>query len=110
MGKLAGGLREGKMARSSPERKRAKQVAPRPSKQPDKTTYRGRLAHNLRKRREDLGLSVAEVEARLEAAGTPISLHALYKYETSERPVTADDLPALAKALETTIHKLVPAK
>jgi transcriptional regulator with XRE-family HTH domain len=85
-------------------------LAPRPSKPVDKTSYRGRLASNIRKRREDLGLSVAEVEARLEAAGTPISLHALYKYETSERPVTADDLPALAKALETTIHKLVPAK
>lgn len=82
----------------------------RPPKQPDKTTYRGRLAARLRSRREVLGLTVAHLEARLEAAGTPISSHALYKYETGERPVTADDLPALAKALETTIHKLVPAK
>lgn len=82
----------------------------RPSKQPDQSTYRGRLAARIRARRESLGLAVADVEARLKAAGTPISSHALYKYETGERPVTADDLPALAKALATSIHKLIPAK
>lgn len=97
-----------KLAGSCPKRKRA--LAPRPAKQPDRTTYRGRLAHNLRKRREKLDLSVADIEARLQAAGTPISLHAIYKYETGERPVTVDDLPALAKALETTIHELLPAR
>lgn len=82
----------------------------RPPKQPDKSTFRGRLAALIRARREALGLTVADIEARLQAAGTPISSHALYKYETGERPVTADDLPALAKALETSIHKLIPAK
>lgn len=82
----------------------------RPPKEPDRSTYRGRLAARIRSRREALDLTVAQLEARLAAAGTPISSHALYKYETGERPVTADDLPALAKALETSIHKLIPAK
>lgn len=102
---MASGLRAAK-----PRAKLADSMAPRASKEPDKSTYRGRLAVRIRARREKLGLSAAEVEARLAAAGNPISLHALYKYETGERPVTADDLPALAKALETTIHELIPAK
>ena len=80
----------------------------RPPSEPDTSRYRGRLGAAVRSRREKLGLSIAELRDRLETHGASVSKAALYKYESGERPIVVDDLPAFAAALQTSIRQLLP--
>ncbi|WP_433608717.1 helix-turn-helix domain-containing protein [Prescottella agglutinans] len=58
------------------------------------------VASNLRRLREDANLTYAELGRRLEAVGRPIPTLGLRKIESFERRVDADDLVALALALD----------
>ena len=61
------------------------------------------VAANVRARRTDLGLSLAELAAKLADLGrTALRVPALSKIENGHRAVTVDDLAALAAALLTT--------
>ena len=55
---------------------------------------------NVRRRREELRVSQAELSQRLSALGRPIRATGLHRLETGRRRVDADDLVALALALE----------
>lgn len=66
-----------------------------------------RVAANLRRIRQELGLSYAELARRLTTAGHPIIDTGLMKIEKGDRRVDVDDLVALAVALETTPNKLL---
>ncbi|WP_280476399.1 helix-turn-helix domain-containing protein [Nocardia farcinica] len=55
---------------------------------------------NITRRRERLNLSYAELSRRLDAIGRPIPVLGLGRIERGERRVDADDLTALAVALE----------
>ncbi|WFR72938.1 helix-turn-helix transcriptional regulator [Prescottella defluvii] len=58
------------------------------------------VASNLRRLREDANLTYAELGRRLETVGRPIPTLGLRKIESFERRVDADDLVALALALD----------
>lgn len=66
-----------------------------------------RTAANIRRIRQERGLSYAELSRRLAATGHPILDTGLLKIEKGERRVDVDDLVALAVALETTPNRLL---
>lgn len=84
-------------------------MAPAP-KPIDESEYSGRLAVRLRKLREKAGLSVEQACKRIEEAGYPISPQTYYGWENGRRQPNWDALPALAKALRTSIRAVVPIK
>jgi len=65
-------------------------------KEPDMSTYSGRLAARLRHLRELAGLSVSEVLEQLDAAGIKVAMSAYYSWEAGTRQVPLDIAPALA--------------
>ena len=79
-------------------------------REPDLSTFRGRLGANVRTRRKALGLSQGALSARLAQYGVELTVPAISVYEGGKRPFQTDHLPALALALQTTIHRLVPNK
>jgi len=64
----------------------------------------------LRKRREDLGLTRAQLVRRLAREGVEVSAQAIYHWETYAAKVPGDKLPAIERALElpegTLYHKI----
>lgn len=66
-----------------------------------------RVAENLRRVRQERGLSYAELSRRLEKGGHPIRDTGLLKIEKGDRGVGVDDLIALAAALGTTPNRLL---
>lgn len=83
---------------------------PRPPSKTDLRTYRGRLGAAVRKQREALGLTQAELCDRLAELGCHVQVVSLSAYEVGTRPIQIDHLPAFAKALRVPIRQLVPAK
>jgi transcriptional regulator with XRE-family HTH domain len=81
---------------------------PRPPGESDQSRYRGRLGAAVRKRREQLGMSVDDLVDRLETQGVTAAASSIYGYEAGNRPIPVDHLPAFAAALKTSIKKLVP--
>ena len=76
---------------------------PRPKGEPNETTYAGRLGASIRTRREQIGMSVAEL-----AQAIGVSEAAIYEWERARRKLNIDYLPAIAAALRTTVKKLMP--
>jgi transcriptional regulator with XRE-family HTH domain len=69
-----------------------------------------RVAARLKQVRQERGLTLAQLAARLEALGRPLLLSALSKIEQRQRRVDADDLVALARALDVSpMLLLLPA-
>lgn len=66
-----------------------------------------RVAENLRRIRQERGLSYAELSRRLEKTGHPIRDTGLLKIEKGDRGIGVDDLAALAVALGTTPNRLL---
>jgi transcriptional regulator with XRE-family HTH domain len=66
-----------------------------------------RVAENLRRIRQESGLSYAELARRLAGLGHPILDTSLLKIEKGDRRVDVDDLVALAVALGTTPNRLL---
>jgi transcriptional regulator with XRE-family HTH domain len=66
-----------------------------------------RVAENLRRIRQERGLSYAELARRLAATGHPVIDTALLKTEKGERRASIDDLAALAVALGVTPNRLL---
>lgn len=65
------------------------------------------VAANLRRVRQERGLSYAELARKLAAIGHPVADTALLKTEKGDRRASVDDLAALAVALEVTPNRLL---
>lgn len=68
-----------------------------PKKPINEKTYLGRVATRLRALREDAGLSVEELSARLIAAGFQVKGSAIYAWEQGRSAPHVEVLPVLAK-------------
>ncbi len=80
-------------------------------REPDVSTYSGRVAQRLRKLRDRAGLSVQEVLERMERHGYHLSVQGYYKWENGRAKVDLDAVPALAKALRLkSLKDLFPAR
>jgi len=81
-------------------------------KEPDLSTYAGRVAARLRQLREKTGLSVEELADRLHLlTKTPIDKFRIYKWESGRASPPYDFLPYLAEALGLkTVRALLPPK
>jgi transcriptional regulator with XRE-family HTH domain len=90
--------------------RQTRRAMPRRQKEPDQTTYKGRLGANIRKRREQLGLKPAHVADIMREHGADIGEKSVYAYELGTTGIDLDHLPALAAALNTSIRKLLPAE
>jgi transcriptional regulator with XRE-family HTH domain len=62
--------------------------------------YGAKVAENVANLREQRGLTLDQLSARLREMGRPIIASGISKIEQGERRVDADDLVALARALE----------
>ena len=71
-------------------------------------TYSGRLGAAIRARRQELGLSVPQLVAKLKRHKCNTAPTSLYSYEQGAVQIQVNDLPAFAKALDTTIQDLLP--
>lgn len=61
--------------------------------------FGGYVAQNVRRLREEQGLSLAQLSARLAEVGRPILSSGLHRLENGRRRVDVDDLAGLALAL-----------
>ena len=68
-------------------------------KEPDLSTYAGRVAARLRQLREKAGLSVKETVEKINMAGYAITEMAYYSWENGNRQINLNAIPALAKTL-----------
>ncbi|MFH5806044.1 helix-turn-helix domain-containing protein [Alienimonas sp. DA493] len=82
----------------------------RPPKEPDTTTYRGRLGARLRSLREGQGWSVEELRDRLEAAGLDVTVRTLNGWESGSSSPTVEKYPTIAATFGVTVHGLLPAE
>lgn len=89
------GLRE--IARGKPEPPAARTVGPTGE----------RVARRLGELRRSLGLTLADLEARLGELGRPILLSTLSKIENGQRRVDTDDLLAIARALDVSPNMIL---
>lgn len=74
----------------------------------DTSTYSGRLAVRMVKRREELEMSVEDVVAKISRNGWEIGAGAYRHWEASIRQVNWDAIPAICKALRTKPKDLLP--
>lgn len=68
-------------------------------KQPDTSTYSGRVSSRIREARKARRMTVEELRDALRAAGCQIALSTLYGWENGSKRPDPDDYPALAKVL-----------
>jgi len=86
-------------------------VAPREEKQPDESTYSGRVAARVRYLRVRENLSREQLQAQLKRHGVTVSMPALYAYENGQRSLHPDHFPAFAKALGCkSVRAFLPAE
>lgn len=79
--------------------------AGRPRAEVDESTYAGRFAAGLRRRRDKAGLLLADVAREVNVATVTV-----YQWEAGSRSPRIEDLPALAKALGCSVRALMPAE
>lgn len=78
----------------------------RPRSEPDQSTFAGRFGFRIRKRRDALGWSVAELSEKLIAAGIKASPPAIYNWEMGHRLPSIDAVPILAQVLRLKVADL----
>ena len=71
----------------------------RAEKDPDTSTFSGRVSMRLRQLRKKRAMSREQLWVKLSALGVEVSVPALYAYENGNRKIDPDDYPAFAKAL-----------
>ena len=80
----------------------------RPPKEPDLTTYAGRLGARLRALREERGWSVEQFRDRLEAAGLGAAAGTIRNWERGDRTPPAESFPFIASVLGVAPGDLLP--
>jgi transcriptional regulator with XRE-family HTH domain len=68
-------------------------------KEPDVSTYSGRFALKLKKRRESMKITVPEIVEALQLRGVKLGLSTYYNWEASRTDPPFDVLPDLAAVL-----------
>ena len=69
-------------------------------REPDVSTYSGRLAKRVRQLRDKAGLTAEQVVQRMARFGYQIPVQTYYSWEGGHRKIHLDAIPALAKALK----------
>jgi DNA-binding XRE family transcriptional regulator len=69
----------------------------------DLSTYSGKIGARIRKRREQLAITVEDFANKL-----GVKLPTIYHWEAGRNPVPVNLLPDIAAALSTSIHRLLP--
>lgn len=97
-------------ATTTMERSTKGRTVPRDENEVDSSRYAGRVAVRIRTLRKELGLTVEQLAKNVTKAGYTLAKTTLYHWENGTREPQLDALPALAKALKTTVHGLLPDK
>lgn len=77
----------------------SRRVSPRSEKEPDTTTYSGRVAARIRMLRKRAGMTREQFHAALAKHGLTVALSNVYAWENGNKGVNPDHYPAIAKAL-----------
>lgn len=81
----------------------------RAEKEPDQSTYSGRIAARVRSLRKRQKMSREELWVKLDAAGCRISVASLYAIENGNVRLNPDFYPAFSKALGCkTVREFLP--
>lgn len=84
-------------------------MAARPKKASDLSTYSGRFAARLRAMREKAGLTVEEFGEAISAHGYAVAVRTIYAWESGRNDPPLDAFPAIAKAVNVKrIRDLLP--
>ncbi len=84
-------------------------AAGRQRKEPDTSTYSGRLAARIRELRDRAGLSVEDAVELMEVAGFPVKARSWYYWESGSNSPPVDAIPAIACTLKLkTVRALLP--
>lgn len=105
-------LRRGKRgARIEDSQSGTAALAAMKERQPNTTTYSGRVAARIRALRKKRRMDRTGLHAALAQHGVKVSMPALYAYENGNRPVNPDHYPAFAKALGCkSVRAFLPAE
>ncbi|MFB6320792.1 helix-turn-helix domain-containing protein [Saccharicrinis sp. FJH54] len=82
----------------------------RPPKEPDLTTYAGRLGARLRALREERGWSVEEAAAALRGASVDVTDKTVRNWERGDNTPTIDKLPGIAATFGVSVDALLPTE
>lgn len=86
-------------------------VAAMNERQPDTSTYSGRVAARIRELRKKRKIDRSQLRDALQQNGVKVSMPALYAYENGNRPVNPDHYPAFSKALGCkSVRAFLPAE
>lgn len=86
-------------------------LSPRPTKDPDKRTYSGRVAINVKSLRASKEITREAFCVAVNKHGDhKITVPTVYAWENGNRRIEADYFPAIAKALGVTLFELLPPK
>lgn len=84
-------------------------MSPREEKEPDTTTYGGRIAKRIRELRKRAGFTVASFHAALDKQGIKVSQSTVYGWENGNVGIDPNHYPAIARALHlTSVRTLLP--
>ncbi len=79
-------------------------------REPDLSTYSGRLSARIRKLRKATGLSTGEAAEKISKHGYDLSETAFRHWENGTRGPRWDAMPALAKTLKVKVREIIPEK
>lgn len=82
----------------------------RSRKEPDMSTYSGRIAARFRELRVQNYETLDEYRLVLDRHGLQIPLQTLYKYEQGTTNINPDYYPVIAKSLGKTVRSFLPAE
>lgn len=99
---------ENRRSRTRSRRFRTRDTVGRRQREPDLTSYSGRVAARLRSLREERGWSVEELLSRLKQQKVRISLAAIYHYENGRRSIPPNLYPALAAIFGKSVRTFLP--
>lgn len=80
----------------------------RPTKEPDPSSYLGRVALRLKNLRVAAGLDHAAGALRITAAGYDVSESTIYRWEQGRTQPHLEAIPAIAKAYGVSIRVVLP--
>lgn len=80
----------------------------RARKEPDQSTYSGRMAVRFRELLDRKGWSVEDLQVRLRQGGEDIPLTTLYNYLNGSRAIPPDLVPALAEVFGIAVRTFFP--
>jgi len=85
-------------------------MSPRKAIESDSSTFLGRFAARLKHLRVNAGMDHKQAASAITRAGYKVSVQSIYKWEQGTRQPHPECFPSIAKAYDTKVRFILPAK